>query len=249
MRADIEAAAQIPARRWCRRRRSTVWPQVAAAFGAEVWLKHENHTPIGAFKARSAAIYFRKLLRARARLPRRDHRDARQSRPGGRACGAPLQTTRDRLRAARQQRGEERRDARARRRRWSSTARTSRRRAKKPRASPRSAACTWCRRSTPTSCSASTTYWAELFRAAPDLDVVYVPIGQGSGIVRRGRRAQCLFAAARRSSAWCRRMRRAFRKSFAARRVVESPVETVLGDGMACRKPDRGGARPSSSPT
>ena len=40
-----------------------VWPQVAAAFGAEVWLKHENHTPIGAFKARSAAMYFQKLMR------------------------------------------------------------------------------------------------------------------------------------------------------------------------------------------
>src|ERR1041384_1610407 len=39
-----------------------VWPQIAAAFGAEVWLKHENHTPIGAFKARSAAIYFRRLM-------------------------------------------------------------------------------------------------------------------------------------------------------------------------------------------
>ena len=39
-----------------------VWPQVAAAFGAEVWLKHENHTPIGAFKARSAAVYFRRLM-------------------------------------------------------------------------------------------------------------------------------------------------------------------------------------------
>ena len=27
-------------------------------------------------------------------------------------------------------------------------------------------------------------------------------------------------------------------KSFAARRVVEAPVQTLLGDGMACRKPD-----------
>ena len=33
-----------------------VWPQVAAAFGTEVWVKHENHTPIGAFKARSATM-------------------------------------------------------------------------------------------------------------------------------------------------------------------------------------------------
>ena len=82
-----------------------------------------------------------------------------------------------------------------------------------------------------------TTYWAELFRAVRDLDVVYVPIGQGSGI--------CAAAAARNvyspgtkivgvvsAHAAC------FAKSFAARRVVESPVETLLGDGMACRKPD-----------
>src|SRR5688572_32631235 len=39
-----------------------LWPQVAQAFGAHVWIKHENHTPIGAFKARSAAIYFHKLM-------------------------------------------------------------------------------------------------------------------------------------------------------------------------------------------
>src|SRR5262245_27864927 len=40
-----------------------VWPMVAEAFGTEVWLKHENHTPIGAFKARSVAVYFRELLK------------------------------------------------------------------------------------------------------------------------------------------------------------------------------------------
>jgi len=39
------------------------WPQVSAAFGTEVWVKHENHTPIAAFKARSAAMYFDKLLK------------------------------------------------------------------------------------------------------------------------------------------------------------------------------------------
>src|SRR5689334_9708966 len=39
------------------------WPQVSAAFGTEVWIKHENHTPIGAFKARSASMYFDQLLK------------------------------------------------------------------------------------------------------------------------------------------------------------------------------------------
>src|SRR5215471_9801592 len=46
-----------------------VWPQVAAAFGADVWLKHENHTPISAFKARSGATYFRALMQREPRCP------------------------------------------------------------------------------------------------------------------------------------------------------------------------------------
>ncbi|HEY6124784.1 MAG TPA: pyridoxal-phosphate dependent enzyme, partial [Steroidobacteraceae bacterium] len=46
-----------------------VWPQVAAAFGTEVWLKHENHTPIGAFKARSAAMYFEKMMQREPHCP------------------------------------------------------------------------------------------------------------------------------------------------------------------------------------
>ncbi len=28
------------------------WPLLAERVGAEVWVKHENHTPTGAFKAR-----------------------------------------------------------------------------------------------------------------------------------------------------------------------------------------------------
>ena len=31
--------------------------------GTEVWVKHENHTPIGAFKARTAVVYAAELFR------------------------------------------------------------------------------------------------------------------------------------------------------------------------------------------
>jgi threonine dehydratase len=31
----------------------------------EVWLKHENHTPIGAFKLRGGLAYFSKLKRSK----------------------------------------------------------------------------------------------------------------------------------------------------------------------------------------
>ncbi|MFT4047270.1 MAG: threonine dehydratase [Solimonas sp.] len=42
------------------------WPQLSAAFGAEVWVKHENQTPLGAFKVRGGLVYFERLLQREA---------------------------------------------------------------------------------------------------------------------------------------------------------------------------------------
>ena len=39
------------------------WPLLDARLGAEVWVKHENHTPIGAFKLRGGLVYFDALRR------------------------------------------------------------------------------------------------------------------------------------------------------------------------------------------
>src|SRR5256714_10053314 len=33
------------------------WPLLSRRMGAEVWVKHENHTPIGAFKLRGGLVY------------------------------------------------------------------------------------------------------------------------------------------------------------------------------------------------
>ncbi len=40
------------------------WPQLAARVGAEVWVKHENHSPTGAFKIRGAITFIDWLTRA-----------------------------------------------------------------------------------------------------------------------------------------------------------------------------------------
>jgi threonine dehydratase len=81
------------------------------------------------------------------------------------------------------------------------------------------------------------TGWVEFFEAVPQLEVVFVPIGLGSGL--------CAAIAAR--AALGRRMRlvgvvsahaRAYALSLAQGRPVESPVTTELADGMACRVPD-----------
>ena len=41
------------------------WPLLAARTGTEVWVKHENHTPAGAFKIRGGLIYMERLKRER----------------------------------------------------------------------------------------------------------------------------------------------------------------------------------------
>lgn len=39
------------------------WPLLAERTGTDVWVKHENHTPIGAFKVRGGLVYLRELRR------------------------------------------------------------------------------------------------------------------------------------------------------------------------------------------
>src|SRR5262245_45618910 len=234
-RAEIESAAQFlaplvpPTPQF-------PWPQVVAAFGTQVWLKHENHTPIGAFKARSGAMYFRKLMERepgcpgvitatrgnhgqavglaarRFKLPATvyvPHGNSVEKNAAMRALGVTLVEHGHDFQEAREE-----------------AARVAQR-----------DGLHMVPAFHPDLVLGVSTYWAELFRAAPDLDVVFVPIGQGSGM--------CAAAAARNvyspgtkivgvvsAQAPC------FARSFAARRVVEAPVETLLGDGMACRRPD-----------
>ena len=213
-----------------------VWPQIAAAFGTEVWLKHENHTPIGAFKARSAAMYFQKLMQREPQCPgvitatRGNHGQAvglaanRFKLPATvyvpRGNSVEKNTAMRALGVRLVEHGHDFQEARE------EAARVGAR-----------DGLHMVPAFHPDIMLGVTSYWAELFRAAPDLDVVYVPIGQGSGI--------CAAAAVR--NAYSPRTRivgvvsahaPAFARSFSARRAVEAPVETVLADGMACRKPD-----------
>ena len=81
------------------------------------------------------------------------------------------------------------------------------------------------------------TYWWELFKAVPQLDVVYVPIGQGSGacsaiIAKRalGHQARIVGVVSAHATTYT--------DSLAAGKVTEAPVTTLLADGMACRVAD-----------
>jgi threonine dehydratase len=83
------------------------------------------------------------------------------------------------------------------------------------------------------------TYWWELMRAVPQLDVVYVPIGLGSGA--------CAAIAAKLALGHHARivgvvstLATTYADSLAAGHVVAAPVSTVLADGMAVRLADAG---------
>jgi threonine dehydratase len=82
------------------------------------------------------------------------------------------------------------------------------------------------------------TYWWEFFKAVPQLDVVYVPIGQGSGAcaaiaakLALGHSAKIVGVVSAHATTYA--------DSLAAGRVVEAPVSTQLADGMACRVADQ----------
>ena len=44
------------------------WPLLSRRVGAELWVKHENHTPIGAFKIRGGLVYLDEVRRSQPEI-------------------------------------------------------------------------------------------------------------------------------------------------------------------------------------
>jgi len=81
------------------------------------------------------------------------------------------------------------------------------------------------------------TYALELFKAVPRLDAVYLPIGLGSSICgvsaaldALGLSTEIVGVVAAQSPSYLH--------SFKQRKVVEAPSSTLIADGLACRKPN-----------
>src|SRR5579872_1880123 len=55
--ADLVHSAMPPTPQIC-------WPLLAERCAAEIWVKHENHTPIGAFKLRGGLVYLADLRKS-----------------------------------------------------------------------------------------------------------------------------------------------------------------------------------------
>jgi threonine dehydratase len=213
-----------------------VWPLLCERLGAEVWVKHENHTPIGAFKARTAIVYAAELFRESNGITglvtatRGNH--GQSVALAGRRFKVPVHVVVPQGNSAEKntamraqgadliefgndfQESKEHAQKLAHENGWHFVPSYHRNIVK-----------------------GVATYWLEFFSAEPNLDVVYVPIGQGSGIcactaVRNGLNLKTRIVGVVPEGA------PAYALSFEAGRKIAAPVTTLLGDGMACRVPD-----------
>jgi threonine dehydratase len=212
------------------------WPLLGKRLGAEVWVKHENQTPIGAFKARTAVVYAAELFRKPTNLTglvtatRGNHGqsvalaasrfkvqahivvprgNSAEKNAAMRAQGADLIEFGSDFQEAK-----EHAQQLAEQHGWHFVPPYHRDIVK-----------------------GVATYWLEFFSAVANVDVVYVPIGQGSGIcscsaVRNGMKLKTRIVGVVAEGA------PAYALSFEAKRKIAAPVTTLLGDGMACRVPD-----------
>jgi threonine dehydratase len=232
---EIEAAARVVYREFAPTPQYR-WATLSARLGTDCWVKHENHTPVGAFKIRGGLTYFDQL-KARGELPREVISATRGNHGqsigwAARAHGVPCTIVVPRGNSVEKnaamralgvtliEHGDDFQESRE------------------------HAIGLAAQRGAHMVPSFHTdllrgvsTYWWEFFRAVPVLDVVYVPIGQGSGAcsaiaaklaLRHGVRIVGVVSSHATTYA----------DSLAAGRVVESPVGTVLADGMACRVAD-----------
>ena len=77
--AELEGAAEL-VHRVLPPTPQYAWPKLEQRAGCTVWVKHENHTPTGAFKVRGGLVYLDRLSsRPSPTVPRRHFGDARQS--------------------------------------------------------------------------------------------------------------------------------------------------------------------------
>jgi threonine dehydratase len=235
-RADLDAATALV--------RTTVpptptfsWPLLSDATGADVWVKHENHTPVGAFKVRGGLVYVDRLLARRPDISglvaATTGNHGQSIAFAGRAAGlhvmiaVPHGNSPDKNAAMRGlgaevvECGHDFQEARE----YAASVAT---------ADP---GADFVQSFHPDLVLGVATYALELFDAVRDLDTVYVPVGMGSGVcaliaVRDllGLSTEIVGVVSERADATAR--------SFAAGQVANTETADTFVDGVATRSPD-----------
>ena len=212
------------------------WPLLSERLGATAIVKHENHTPIGAFKVRGGLVYVDRLKRERPDTPglisatRGNHGQSLAFAAGRygvpvtiyvphgnsieknramRAFGADLVEHGEDFQAAREEAEvHARRDG-----------------------------LEFVPSFHPDLVTGVATYALELLRKAPDLDILYAPIGQGSGICGCILTRDLLGLATEIVGVQSTEAP-SYALSFAAGTIVKTNSSNTLADGMATRVPD-----------
>ena len=215
---------------------SYAWPLLSARAGREVWVKHENHTPTGAFKVRGGLIYMDRLRRDRPEIrgvvsaTRGNHGqslayagqihgvpvtivvphgNSAEKNAAMQAFGAELIEHGEDFDAARQH----------------------------ARALAEARGLEFAPSFHPDLVLGVATWALELFRTAPVLDVLYVPIGLGSGIAG-AIMARDLLGLPTQIVGVQSVGAPSYALSFAAGHVVTTNQAVTLADGLATRQPD-----------
>jgi threonine dehydratase len=212
------------------------WPLLCERTGTEVWVKHENHTPLGSFKIRGGVLYVEELMRKEPNVSEviaatrgnhgqsiafaahragirtlivTPHGNSREKNAAMRALGARLI-----------EHGTDFQEAHE----YAATLVEAR-------------GLHFVRSFNETQVRGVASYALELFGAVRDLDAIYVPVGLGSGIcgtiaVRNalGLKTEVIGVVAEGAPAYA--------LSAAAGRLVSSETVSTIADGMACRVPD-----------
>jgi threonine dehydratase len=212
------------------------WPLINTRLGFEVWIKHENHTPVGAFKLRGALVYMEWLKQTQPELggvvaaTRGNHGQGVGM--AARLLGlkavivVPEGNSPDKNRAMQSQgvelveQGHDFQESLE----FARTLAADRGFAMVDSFHERLV-------------MGTSTYALEFFRGAPQLDAIYVPIGLGSSIcgvsaVRNalGLKTEIVGVVAEKSPSYA--------LSFEQHKIVEAPSMTLVADGLACRTPN-----------
>ena len=228
---ELEAAARI-VRAVMPPTPQYAWLLLAARTGCEVWVKHENHTPTGAFKVRGGLVYCDRRRASKGMISATRGNHGQSIAYAARRAGIPVtivvphgnsveKNAAMRAFGARLiEHGKDYEEARV--------------------EAYRLAKENGLEIVPPFHVDlvlGVATYALELFRAVPDLHTVYVPVGMGSGVCGVIRTRDLLRRAARVVGVQAERAP-SYARSFEAGRIVTTERADTFADGVATRVPD-----------
>ena len=212
------------------------WPLLAQRAGAEVWVKHENHTPTGAFKVRGGVVFMERLKRENPNVAgvvsatRGNHGQSLAY--AGARYGIPVTILVPRGNSVEKNNAMRAQGARL----IEYGADFDEARAEAARLA-KAEGLLFAPSFAPDLVMGVATYALELLRAAPPLAALYVPIGLGSGICGcilardlLGLSTEIIGVQSTEAPAYA--------LSFSAGHVVTTPTANTRADGMATRLPD-----------